>query len=163
MNVFSPKSIGRSFCGRTWAIALALGLPLMAHFPDAFADSAGTVKTSKGAATIERNGQKLAASVGTSVESGDRIMTGSDAAVGITLRDNTMLSAGPNSTLDLNKYAFNTTTHMGELDTTVKRGSLAVISGKLAKANPERVKFSTSNMTLGVRGTEFVIEAGQEK
>ena len=126
------------------------------------AGEAGTIKTVKGSASIERGGQKLAASVGTPVRVADRIVTGADGAVGITLRDNTMLSAGPNATLDLNKFAFDTTTHAGALDASLKRGSLAVISGKIAKASPEAVSFSTPTMTLGVRGTEFILEAGAQ-
>jgi hypothetical protein len=35
-----------------------------------------------------------------------------------------------------------------------------VISGKLAKANPDAVRFSTPTTTLGVRGTAFIIEVG---
>jgi len=127
----------------------------------AWAESAGTIKTARGTASIERKGQKIPAVVGAAVESGDRVVTGADSTVGITLRDYTMLSAGPNSTLDLNKFAFNSTTHAGSLDASVKRGTLSVISGKIAKANPNGVVFSTPGVTLGVRGTEFVIEAGQ--
>ena len=123
---------------------------------------AGTIKTVKGSASIERAGQKLPASVGAPVQVADRIVTGADGAVGITLRDNTMLSAGPNATLDLNKFAFDTTTHAGTLDASLKRGSLAVISGKIAKASPESVSFSTPTLTLGVRGTEFILEAGTQ-
>jgi hypothetical protein len=91
----------------------------------------------------------------------DSVLTGSDGAVGIMLLDNTMLSAGPNSVLQMNRFAFDTTTHAGSIDVTVKRGTVAVISGKIAKATPGSVNFSTPTMTLGVRGTEFVIDAGQ--
>ena len=100
------------------------------------------------------------AAIGSEVYGSDRIVTGPESSVGITLRDTTQLSAGANTILDLNKFAFNTTTHDGVLDATVKRGSLAVISGKLAKANPDAVRFSTPTTTLGVRGTEFIIEVG---
>jgi hypothetical protein len=124
-------------------------------------DEAGTVKTSRGQAVIERSGQRLAASVGTKVFASDRVLTGADGSVGITLRDNTILSAGPNSTVDLNKFAFNSTTHAGTIDATVKRGTLSVTSGKIAKATPDAVSFSAPGMTLGVRGTSFVIDAGQ--
>jgi hypothetical protein len=72
-----------------------------------------------------------------------------------------MLSAGPNSVLVLNKFTFNTTTHAGALDARVQRGTLSVISGKIAKANPDAVVFSTPDITLGVRGTEFIVDAGQ--
>ena len=126
-----------------------------------WAESAGTVKTIKGLARIERNGQKFPATVGAGIEASDRVTTGPDAAIGITLRDNTMLSAGPNSVLVLNKFTFNTTTHAGALDARVQRGTLSVISGKIAKANPDAVVFSTPDITLGVRGTEFIVDAGQ--
>lgn len=124
------------------------------------AEEAGIVKISKGSVTIERSGQKTDAPVGTRIFASDRVVTGSDGSVGITLHDNTVLSAGPNSTVDLNKFAFNTTTHAGAIDATVKRGTLSVISGKIAKATPEAVSFSAPGMTLGVRGTSFVIDAG---
>lgn len=139
-----------------WALALALsGSAVLA------AEDAGVVKRSKGSVVVERGGQKLDAPVGTRILASDRIVTGADSSVGITLRDNTMLSAGPNSTVDLNKFAFNTATHAGAIDASVKRGTLSVISGKIAKATPDAVSFSAPGMTLGVRGTSFVIDAGQ--
>lgn len=125
----------------------------------AAADAAGTVKTVRGAVTVERGGQKAAAVPGMPVEAADRLVTGPDGSIGITLRDQTLLTAGPNSTLALERYSFNPTTHGGELDAHLKRGSLAVISGKLAKASPESVRFRTDSVTLGVRGTEFILEA----
>lgn len=127
------------------------------------AGDAGMVKTLKGNVMIERGGQRQNASVGTPVQAADRIVTGADSSVGITLQDNTRLTAGPNSTLDLNKFAFDTTTHAGTVDASVKRGSLAVISGKIAKATPQNVRFATNTVTLGVRGTSFIIEAGGEE
>lgn len=129
--------------------------------PALASEPAGTVKTSKGQVQVERSGQRLPAKVGDPVLVSDRVVTGADSAVGITLRDNTMLTAGQNSTLELNRFAFDSTTHAGALEASVKRGSLAVISGKLAKASPDTVRYSTPSMTLGVRGTEFVIEAGE--
>ena len=125
------------------------------------ADDAGVVKTRKGSVLIERSGQQMDAPVGTRILASDRIITGGDSSVGITLRDNTLLSAGANSTLELNKFSFNSTTHAGTIDASVKRGTLSVISGKIAKATPQAVRFTAPGMTLGVRGTSFVIDAGQ--
>jgi hypothetical protein len=45
----------------------------------------------------------------------------------------------------------------------LKRGTLSVVSGKLAKRSPEAMTVSTPSTILGVRGTEFVVEAGEEK
>lgn len=124
-------------------------------------DLAGTVKVSKGQVLIERDQQQRPAPVGTPIYTNDRVMTGADSSVGITLRDNTLLSAGPNSTLELDKFSFDSTTHEGAIDAKVRRGTLSVISGKIAKASPDAVRFSAPGMTLGVRGTRFVIDAGQ--
>ena len=125
------------------------------------ADEAGTVKTLKGTATIERNGSKAPATIGSRIQTSDRISTGAESSIGITLRDNTLLSAGPNAVLELKQFAFNPTTHAGTIDATVQRGSLGVVSGKIAKASPEQVRFNTPSVSLGVRGTEFILEAGK--
>ncbi len=140
--------------------ALFLSLILLGGAASAV-DDAGVLKVSKGSVSIERSGQKMDAPVGARVFASDRVTTGSDGSVGITLRDNTLLSAGPNSTVDLNKFTFNSTTHAGTIDATVRRGTLSVISGKIAKATPEGVSFAAPGMTLGVRGTSFLIDAGK--
>jgi hypothetical protein len=124
------------------------------------ADAIGVVKTVKGAVHIERAAQSVDANIGSEVYGSDRVVTGPASSVGITLRDNTLLSEGSSSVLELNQFAFNTTTHDGTLDATIRRGSLAVVDGALAKAHPEAVRFSTPTTTLGVRGTEFIIEVG---
>ena len=124
-------------------------------------DLAGTIKTSEGSANILRDGSQLPAPAGAEVLVSDSIVTGNNGSVGITLLDDTRLTAGPNSTLELRRFVFDTTTHAGSLDASVKRGSLAVISGKIAKSNPDSVSFSTSAVTLGVRGTRFIIKAGE--
>ncbi len=137
-----------------------LSLTLAAGLASA-ADDAGTVKSVKGSVSIGRGAQQLAVAAGDKVFAADRIVTGADSAVGITLRDNTLLSAGPNSVLNLDKFAFDPTTHAGTVDATIKRGTLGVISGKIAKTSPESVRFRTPTVTLGVRGTEFVVEVGE--
>jgi len=145
----------------SFLIAATLGLGFA--LPAFAIEDAGTIKTVQGSVSVLRAGQKLAAAPGFKVQAADKVTTGADGSVGLTLRDNTMLSAGPNSSLSLDKFAFNPTTHEGALDASLKRGTLAVISGKIAKASPDAVNFRTNSVTLGVRGTEFIIEAnGQD-
>lgn len=132
----------------------AFGGPVLA------ADEAGVIKVSKGSAFIERAGSRQPAAVGAKVYASDRIVTGADGSIGITLRDLTLLSAGPDSVVDINKFSFDSTTHAGTIDAGVKRGTLSVVSGKIAKTTPENVRFTTPGSTLGVRGTEFIIDAG---
>jgi hypothetical protein len=122
------------------------------------AEPAGMVKVTRGEVSIERDGKKLAATVGSQVEIADRVRTGNDASVGITLRDNTLLSAGPNSLIVLDKFAFDQATQDGRMSIGIRKGTLSVASGKIAKRTPESVDFHTPTSVLGVRGTEFIIE-----
>ena len=138
----------------SWLIIVLLlfSMPLEA------AELAGLIKVTKGDVSIIRGGQKTSASVGADVFSGDRLITGASGAVGITLRDNTLLSVGPKSTFVLDNFSFNATTHAGTVDASLKRGSLAVVSGKIAKQSTNNAQFRTPTTILGVRGTEFLVE-----
>jgi hypothetical protein len=117
----------------------------------------GQIKVSKGQVSIERHGQVLPGTMGTRLEPADILKTGPDGSVGITMSDNSLLSAGPNSILSLDRYDFDATTNQGRFDTQLKKGSLAVISGRIAKQNPEAMTVRTPSAILGVRGTEFVV------
>ncbi len=117
----------------------------------------GQIKVSKGEVSIERHGQALPGTLGTRLEPSDILKTGPDGSVGITMSDNSLLSAGPNSILSLDRYDFDATTNQGRFDTQLKKGSLAVISGRIAKQNPEAMTVRTPSAILGVRGTEFVV------
>jgi len=126
------------------------------------AEPAGTVKSLKGTAHIERGKDRVEVAVGTALQAQDKLVSGPASGVGITLRDSTLLTVGANSTIELNKYAFDRSTNTGQMDTSVKRGTLAVVSGQITKNNPNEVVFRTSTVTLGVRGTEFIIDVGEE-
>ena len=143
-----------------WAVAGAL-LAASVSFSAQAIESAGMVKTSKGQVSIERAGQKLVAVVGTPVLPADKLRTGSEGAVGVTLRDNTLLSAGPNSLIVIDKFVFDSSSQAGNMSISIRKGTLAVASGKIAKQTPESVDFHTPTSVLGVRGTEFVIEVGE--
>jgi hypothetical protein len=103
------------------------------------------------------------AAAGTRLQQSDVIRTGINGSVGITFTDNTMMSAGPNSAIVLDRYAFNSTTHEGRLDTSVRTGTLSVVSGKIAKQSPEAMTVKTPATILGVRGTEFFVQVGEVK
>ena len=119
----------------------------------------GQIKIAKGQVSIERNGQILPGEVGGRLQPSDVLKTGADGSVGITMSDNTLLSAGPNSILSLDRYVFDSTTQQGQFDASLQKGSLAVISGRIAKQSPDAMKVRTPSSILGVRGTEFVVSA----
>jgi hypothetical protein len=142
-------------CPRRAALAIALATAL-----PAWADI-GQIKTRKGEVTVQRQGQLLPAEVGMRLEVADTLRTGADGAVGITMRDNSLLSAGPNSIVSLQRFEFDAGSGQGRFDTQLQRGTLAVASGRIARQSPPSMTVRTPAAQLAVRGTEFVVEAGE--
>ena len=137
-----------------WTIAaVLLGFASLSMAADA-----GQIKTSSGTVYLERSGKRLPASVGTAVQEADRVVTGADGSAGITFTDNSLLSVGPNTVLEIQKYQFDSTTHAGQFDANLKKGTLAVISGRMVKQSPESMRVRTPSSIMGVRGTEFVVK-----
>ena len=135
----------------------AISAALVAAGP-ALASDVGQVKTAKGAVHVERDGKHLPASVGMPIRQSDALVTGTDGSVGVTFSDNSLLSTGPNSVLVVDRYNFNSTTHTGRFDASLKKGTFAVVSGKMVKQSPDAMKIRTPAAIMGVRGTEFVVQ-----
>jgi hypothetical protein len=138
----------------TFVLALALGMSI-AHAADI-----GQIKVAKGAVTIDRSGASIPATVGARLQTSDTVKTGADGSVGITMTDNSLLSAGPNSVLALDRYEFDPTTNEGHFDASLRKGTLAVVSGRLTKQSRDAMTVRTPSAILGVRGTELVVSAG---
>lgn len=126
----------------------------------AWANDVAQFKVAKGAVHLERSGQRLPARVGTPLQATDTVVTGADGSAGIAFVDNSLLSVGPNSVLAIERYTFNSTTHEGTFESSLRKGTLAVVSGKIAKQSPDAMKVKIPSSILGVRGTEFLVRAG---
>ena len=147
-------SIARTCICRGAMLFIALGLSA-----GAAAAEIGQIKVARGQVTVEREGQTVPATVGTRLQTSDIVRTGADGSVGITMGDDSLLSAGPNSVLSLDRYEFDPTTNRGRFDAKLNKGTLSVISGKIAKQTPGAMTVQTPAAILGVRGTEFVVSA----
>jgi hypothetical protein len=150
--------MSQRYCG-AWPrllIALTASVLLFTAAP-ARADDVGQIKVAKGAVHIERSGRKIPAPVGAKVQQGDVVVTGPDGSVGIAFLDASLLSAGPSSVLAIDRFVFDSTTNQGAFETFLKTGTLAAVSGKIAKQSPDAMKVRTPTVVLGVRGTEFLV------
>ncbi len=127
--------------------------------PTAPERQAGFVKSVRGdvkllsAAASARN-----AVPGDALASVDRIVTGPDSSAAVVLRDDTTLVVGPSSRLDLKQFHFDATTHEGGLLVSLLRGSMRMITGLIGKTNPDAVRVETQTATIGIRGTDFIVQ-----
>jgi hypothetical protein len=127
----------------------------------AFADDIGQVKVARGAVHIEREGKRTDASAGMPVRTADVLVTGADGSAGITFSDNSLVSVGPNSVFAIDKYRFDSTTHAGEFEGSLRKGKLAAVSGKMVRQSPESMKIRTPSSVMAVRGTELVVQVDE--
>lgn len=131
-------------------IAILAATPAMAEI--------ARIKQSSGAASVQRGAQQLKASPGLQLLAGDKLVTGKDGRMSLTFVDNTRFAVGPNSQVSVSDFQYDRTRQTGSFVTQVDRGSLAVVSGKVAKSNRDAMKVRTPNTLLGVRGTKFIVE-----
>lgn len=119
------------------------------------------VKSSSGPAYVQRGTTQVPAKPGLELLAGDTVVTGKDGRVGLSFIDNTRFAVGPNSRIAVSKFEYDRTRQQGAFVTNVERGSLAVVSGKIAKSGRDAMKVQTPNSLLGVRGTRFIVEVSK--
>jgi hypothetical protein len=117
----------------------------------------GYVMKVSGDASVSREGKSVTAVVGTPVPVGATLRTGTSGAMGVTLKDNTVMSFGPNSELVVDEYLFAPSSNELKLTARITRGTMNFISGVIAKLKPEAVQVQTPTGTIGVRGTHFLV------
>jgi hypothetical protein len=122
---------------------------------------AGYVKIVSGAASVVRAGQEQPLILGFGVLAGDSLKTGADGRVGVTLKDDTRVSLGPNTEIAVASFAYTPTEGQLCFVMRVVHGAVSYISGRIARLSPESIKIETPTSILGVRGTHLLIAAGQ--
>ncbi|MBP0598761.1 FecR domain-containing protein [Herbaspirillum sp. LeCh32-8] len=144
------------------ALASVTTCSALAQTPAAERSQAGIVKVVSGEVQVQRQQQALAAKVGDKLYPGDRIVTAEAAAVGITLRDDTLMSLGPKTSFVLEDFKFNESSGEGNVAVRVAKGTLRYVSGLIGKRAPERQQVATPTATIGIRGTDFIVEVAGE-
>jgi hypothetical protein len=118
--------------------------------------SIGLVKTAAGDAAILREGRRIAAQPGYQLAQGDILTTGPTGAMGVILRDDTILSLGPSTETRIEQFVFESAGQKPGMVVRVARGIIGYLSGRIAKLAPGAVRLETPVATLGVRGTYLV-------
>ena len=117
-----------------------------------------TIKRMTGDVQVVHAGTATPTKLGARLEEKDELRTGRAASVGVTFSDNSIVSLGPNSRYVIERFDFDTTTHEGGFASRLRKGTLAMVTGKLAKQSPNAVTVNTPSTMLGVRGTTFAVQ-----
>ena len=138
---------------------LAVLLSLFAAIQVSWAadEAIGYVKTVSGEAYVVTAGNKQQASLGTAIYQGSMLQTGPKSSLGVTFKDDTVMSFGPNTQITVDEYMYAPAQGKVKLGSKLLKGTLNYISGSIAKLKPEAVTVATPTGTIGVRGTHFVV------
>lgn len=150
----------------TMALLLAAPLSHAQNAAPAEAPRAGTFKQVQGETWVGNatttpqttTAQRRTPQPGDGLREAERVSTGANGAATIVLKDGTALTVGPNSTVDLSRFQFDATTQKGNFLLDLLQGSVRVVTGLLAKVNPDLFKVQTPTSVVGVRGTDFIVE-----
>ncbi len=135
---------------------ITLTLTFVADISTAGESVIGSVKTVKGDASIVRDGKTIPANAGEKIYAHDKFLTGNASSLGVTFRDNTLVSLGSGSEFVVNEFLFNPAESEFSFISKMFKGTISYISGKIGKLSPESVKFQTPVATIGIRGTRFL-------
>jgi len=120
----------------------------------------GTIMVASGNATLIRTDKIVPITNGMDILKGDEIVTKKQTRVQVMLNDDTVITIGPDSSFSFLDYLFD-----GSKKSTIQmqanRGFFRSVTGKIGKIAPERFKVKTQLATIGIRGTDFSAQLGQ--
>ena len=144
------KTIGRILT--SFVLVTVLAGPVLAQV----SDSSGMVVASRGEVIALSNGGSRELKQGDFIYVNDEIMTTNRSFVVLQFEDGAKVTVRPDSTLIIEQYLYNGDAG-DEAELNLVSGGLRVITGAMAKNNPENYKVRTPVALMGVRGTEFSV------
>ena len=119
-------------------------------------DSSGMVIASRGEVSALANGESRELKQGGFVYVDDEILTSARSFAVLQFTDGAKVTVRPGSKLIIETYLY-AGNDSDEATLNLVSGGLRVITGAMAKTNPENYKVRTPVALMGVRGTEFSI------
>ena len=144
---FLIAALSLALCAGTWADEAPIGY----------------VKNVTGDASVTTTGNKRQAEAGTPIHQGSVLRTGTQSSMGVTFKDETVMSFGPDTELAVDDYLYAPAQGKLKLGSKLTKGSLNYVSGVIAKLKPDAVSVETPAGTIGVRGTQFVAKIENEE
>lgn len=106
-------------------------------------------------AFAQRGGQTAALNLKDGIEAADTLSTDASGRVEVLFADNSSVTLGPNTTMNMQEFAFDQgepafKAHLGQ-------GLMRVITGAIVEQNPKGFSVTTPEANIGIRGTIITI------
>lgn len=94
--------------------------------------------------------------VGTDLQAGELVTTGTEDRAHLLFLDGTALTVGPRARLTLDHFVYDNDRRLGALGLTAARGVFRLVGGRISKTVP--ITVNTPSGTIGIRGGIVLIE-----
>ena len=119
-------------------------------------DGVGMIVASRGEVIALSNGGSRELKQGDFIYVSDEIITSNRSFAVLQFEDGAKVTVRPDSSMIIETYIYNGDGN-DEATLSLVEGGLRVITGAMAKSNPENYKVKTPVALMGVRGTEFSV------
>lgn len=119
--------------------------------------SAGRIVLAAGSVQLVRGGAVSPARGGLDLRAGDVIRTAPGSSAQLWFQDGGMVAVREKSEFRIESYSYSKDARPASMSnvTTLVKGGARVMTGAIAKANPDAIKVNTRVATIGIRGTGF--------
>lgn len=119
--------------------------------------SAGRIVLAAGSVQLVRGGAAVPARGGMELRPGDVIRTAPSSSAQLWFQDGGMVAVREKSEFRIESYSYSKDARPASMSnvTTLVKGGARVMTGAIAKANPDAIKVNTRVATIGIRGTGF--------
>lgn len=144
---------------------LMLGAVAAALMPGmAFADvgePAGVAGAVSGAVGIVSPAKQITAPVavnsGDGIVMGDGLSTGAESRLQVMLLDESAITVGPDAELTIDEFVYDPAkTNANALSASIAKGAFRLVTGAIARQNPEGTEINLPNAVLTIRGTTVI-------
>jgi hypothetical protein len=149
-------------CQPLLQLALACAMAFGSLIAYAQTTAAGIVKIVTGDVRVsDRQGERVLKS-GDAVFENTRLIAGKQGSASVVLRDGTTLVLSENSQFNIETFTFDSTTQNGGMLVNLLQGSMRMLTGLIAKVNPDAIQVKTKTLSVGVRGTDFIVDTEEK-
>ena len=123
-------------------------------------DPCAIVKFAAGDCVIIRGEITRPAATGAWIFKGDRVQTAATGKIGLIFEDDTVVSVGPNSQIDIEDFLFQPAEKKLSFVARMFQGTLSLLTGQIARLAPTQFRLETPDATIGFRGTRILVKVG---
>ena len=128
------------------------------------AQPVGSVSFVIGKAQVQRTGEAIPLISGFELKVGDQLVTPANGHVHIRFVDGALVSLRPSSSLKIYEYRFDARNPAASaVKFELEQGVVRAISGQAAEAAKDQFRLNTPLAAIGVKGTDFVVEANKSR